>query len=179
MGMYIIESGLIRTYYTSPAGREITLAYWKPNNFVGGPDVFGQSEHVWSGVAVETSTVMFIKGEDLRALMADIPQLAISVVEALVFKGKCFSSLIQMLGTRSVAERLSQLLLMLIDMHGERDSSGGIAIQRQFTHEDLANMVGASRQWVTTALDRLQRDGVVLIRKRQVVVLRPDALTGR
>jgi len=179
LGIYIIESGLIRTYYTSPSGREITLAYWKPDNFVGGPDVFGESVHVWSGVAVKASTVMFIKGDDLRVLMGDIPQLAIGVVEALVFKGKCFSSLIQMLGTRSVAERLAQLLLMLIDMYGEPDASGGIAIQRQFTHEDLANMVGASRQWVTTALDRLQRSGVVQIRKRQVVVLRPEVLAGR
>lgn len=178
-GTYIVESGLIRTFYTSPTGREITLAYWPPDNLVGGPDVFGESIHMWSGMAVKTSNLIAIKGEDLRALMKEIPHLAIGVVEALVYKGKCFSSLIQMLGTRSVSERLAQLLLMLVEMHGERDDTGGIAIQRQFTHQDLAHMVGASRQWVTTTLDRLQRQGVVHIRKRQVVVLQPDILAGR
>jgi CRP-like cAMP-binding protein len=178
-GIYIIESGLIRTFYTSPSGREITLAYWQPGNFVGGPDVFGESAHMWSGIAVKTSTLTTINGADLRILMEELPQLAIAIVEALVFKGKYFSSLIQMLGTRSVSERLAQLLLMLVDVHGEPDTMGGFAIQRQFTHEDLANMVGASRQWVTTTLDRLQSQGIVHIRKRQVVVLRPDMLAGR
>jgi CRP-like cAMP-binding protein len=178
-GIYIIESGIVRTFYTSPTGREITLAYWQPGNFVGGPDVFGGSLHMWSGIVVKTSNLLFMKGDDLRTLIEEIPLLGIGIVEALVFKGRCFSSLIQMLGTRSVAERLAQLLLMLIDSYGETDEIGGIAIQRQFTHEDLAHMVGASRQWVTTTLDRLQRQGVVQIRKRQVVVLRPDILAGR
>jgi CRP-like cAMP-binding protein len=40
-GIYLIESGRIRVFYTSPQGREITLAYWLPGNFVGGPEVNG------------------------------------------------------------------------------------------------------------------------------------------
>ena len=39
-GIYLIESGRIRVFYTSPLGREITLAYWRAGNFVGGPEVF-------------------------------------------------------------------------------------------------------------------------------------------
>jgi len=177
-GICIIESGLFRTFYSSPSGREITLAYWQPGNFVGGPDVFGNSIHMWSGMAVRQTELIAIKGRDLRKLMGEIPQLGIGIAEALVYKGQCFSSLVQMLGTRSVSERLAQLLLILIDAHGESDKSGGIAVTRQFTHEDLANMVGASRQWVTTTLDRLQDQGIIRIRKRQVVVMRPDLLLG-
>jgi len=40
-GIYLIESGRIRVFYNAPSGREITLAYWYPGNFVGGPDIFG------------------------------------------------------------------------------------------------------------------------------------------
>jgi CRP-like cAMP-binding protein len=178
-GIFLIETGLIRTFYNSPSGREITLAYWQPGNFVGGPDVFGDSIHMWSGMAVDQTEVIKLRGKDLRNLMVKIPELGIGIAEALVFKGKCFSSLVQMLGTKSVSERLAQLLLMLIDLYGEPDADGGIAIMPQFTHEDLANMVGASRQWVTTTLDRLQSQGIVRIRKRQVVVLKPDLLAPR
>lgn len=175
-GIFLIESGLIRTYYSSPSGREITLSYWQPGNFVGGPDVFGDSIHMWSGVAVDNTEVFGLRGKVLRELMTRIPELGIGITEALVFKGKCFSSLVQMLGTRSVSERLAQLLLMLTDLYGEPDESGGIAIASQFTHEDLSHMVGASRQWVTITLDRLQKSGIVKIRKRQVVILKPDLL---
>ena len=39
-GIWLIESGRIRAFYTPPLGREITLAYWHVGNFVGGPEVF-------------------------------------------------------------------------------------------------------------------------------------------
>jgi len=174
-GIYIIQSGLIRTYYTAPSGREITLAYWRAGSFVGGPDVFGGSIHMWSGMAMPKTRVFAFKGDVLRDLMLRYPGLAVGLVDGLVYKGRCFSSLIQILGTRSVAERLSQILLALCAHYG-RPEEGGTTIDARFTHEDLAHMVGASRQWVTTTLDRLQKEHIVRIRKRQIVVLRPDLL---
>jgi CRP-like cAMP-binding protein len=177
-GIYIIQSGVVRTYYTSPAGREITLAYWQPGNFVGGPDVFEDCIHMWSGIAVRDTEVYHLRGPDLRELMAQIPDLALGMVEALVYKGRCFSSLVQLLGTRSVSGRLSQVLLALCDNYGVPEGNG-VAIDVHLTHEDLAHMVGASRQWVTTTLDRLQKKDIVRIRKRKLVILRPDLLRAQ
>lgn len=45
-GVWIVESGRMRSYYTGPSGREITLAYWTPGHFVGGPEVFGGGLHI-------------------------------------------------------------------------------------------------------------------------------------
>lgn len=177
-GIYVIQSGVVRTYYTSPAGREITLAYWQPGNFVGGPDVFEDCIHMWSGITVRDTEVYHLRGKDLRELMAQIPDLALGMVEALVYKGRCFSSLVQLLGTRSVSGRLSQVLLALCDNYGIPEGDG-VVIDVHLTHEDLAHMVGASRQWVTTTLDRLQKKGIVRIRKRQLVILRPDLLRAQ
>jgi CRP-like cAMP-binding protein len=96
-------------------------------------------------------------------------------VEALEFKGKCLSAMVQMLGTRSVSERLAMLLCNLADLHGvpERD---GIAIGPPFTHEAFAQMIGASRQWVTITLDRFQAEGVIRVGRCRTVLLRPDVL---
>lgn len=177
-GIFLIQSGVVRTYYTSPAGREITLAYWQPGNFVGGPDVFEDCIHMWSGITVRDTEVYHLRGRDLRELMAQIPDLALGMVEALVYKGRCFSSLVQLLGTRSVSGRLSQVLLALCDNYGIPQGNG-VVIDVHLTHEDLAHMVGASRQWVTTTLDRLQKKGIVRIRKRKLVILRPDLLRAQ
>src|SRR6201998_2320212 len=49
-GIYLIESGRIRVFYTSPLGREITLAYWRAGNFVGGPEVFDTGVQQWAVV---------------------------------------------------------------------------------------------------------------------------------
>ena len=168
-GIYLIESGRVRVFYTSPAGREVTLAYWHPGNFVGGPEVFGRSPHVWSGVAAADTVVLHLRPETLRALIVEMPQLAIGVIESLSFKGKCYSAMAQMLGTRSVLERLAHLILHLADLHGvERDSS--IVIEVPFTHAELAHLVGGTRQWIAIGLRRLIEMGVLSRRDSLLVV---------
>jgi CRP-like cAMP-binding protein len=99
-GMFVILSGEVKTYYTGPSGREITLAYWAPGNFVGGPEIFGGGFHMWSGRAMRATEVLHVRGRELRRLMTEIPNLAIGLVEALEHKGKCYSTMIHMLGTR-------------------------------------------------------------------------------
>src|SRR5712671_8069140 len=123
-GIYLIETGRIRVFYTAPSGRAITLAYWHPGNFVGGPEVFGSGVHLWSGVASTNSSVVLVPGKTLRTLVTQIPSLAIGLIEGLSFKGKCYSALAQMLGTRSVTERLAHLLLHLADAYGVRTEQG-------------------------------------------------------
>lgn len=172
-GVFIIETGLIRTFYASPSGREITLAYWKPGNIVGTPTVLGTEAYMWSGVAAEETCVLAFSGNDLHNLMRKIPSLAIGMVEALEFKGKCLSALVQMLGTRDVSERLAMLLNNLGETHGARDKSG-VAIGSPFTHEVFAQMVGASRQWVTITLDRFQREGMIRVGRRKTVLLKQE-----
>jgi CRP/FNR family transcriptional regulator, cyclic AMP receptor protein len=174
-GIYLIETGRIRVFYMAPSGREITLAYWHPGNFVGGPEIFGGGVHQWSGIAVANSSVVHFAGRTMRTLVQQIPNLAIGLIEGLTFKGKCYSALAQMLGTRSVTERLAHLLLHLVDAYGVKDPEG-ILIGAAFTHADLAHMVGATRQWVTISLKRLHEQGVVTSRKSRIVVRRPDAL---
>jgi len=174
-GIYLVESGRIRVFYMAPSGREITLAYWNPGNFVGGPEIFGSGPHMWSGVAAANSSVVQIPGKTLRALVMQIPSLAVGLIEGLTFKGKCYSGLAQMLGTRSITERLAHLLLHLVDIYGVEDRDG-ILIGATFTHADLAHMVGATRQWITISLKRLQDQGVVACHKSRIVVRRLDAL---
>lgn len=174
-GIFIILSGQVRTFYSGPSGREITLAYWSPGNFVGGPEMFGASQHVWSGQAVRHTQALHLRGGALRRLMERMPRLAVALVEALVAKGKAYSALIHMLGTRSAAERLAQLLLLMAALNGRRTPTG-IVIGRTLTQEELAKMVGSTRQWVTTSLDRFREQGFIAIMPNKIVITDEDAL---
>lgn len=174
-GIFLVESGRVRVFYTSPQAREITLAYWHAGNFVGGPEVFEDGVHQWSGVASTNCCVVHLPGKELRALATTVPNLAIGLIEGLSFKGKCYSALAQMLGTRSIIQRLAHLLLHLMDLYGVADPEGTL-IAAAFTHADLAHMVGATRQWVTISLKRMQDKQTVLTRRSQIVVCRRDVL---
>jgi CRP/FNR family cyclic AMP-dependent transcriptional regulator len=137
--------------------------------------VFGTGLHSWSGIASSNSTVLHLPGNALRQLVTQIPTLAIGVIEGLSFKGKCYSALAQMLGTRSITERLAHLLLHLADLYGVPEENGTV-IAATFTHADLAHMVGATRQWITISLKRLSDQKIIQTRRSQIVIQRPDVL---
>jgi CRP-like cAMP-binding protein len=124
---------------------------------------------MWSGQAVCLTKVLHMHGAELRRLVGRLPQLGIALIEALIHKGKCFSTLIQMLGTRSATERLAQLLLMMADLDGRRWPEG-IVIGRSHTQEDLAKMVGATRQWVSATLERFRDEGMVDVSPSRILI---------
>lgn len=174
-GVFVIESGILRTFYVAPNGRELTFMYWQPGNLVGTPEVLGQSVYRWSGVATVPTEVLAFKSSTLRSLILQMPALSLGIIEALEFKGKCFSVVIQMLGTMNVAERLGQALRTVAYIHGEH-TRDGIVLGAPFTHEALATLVGASRQWVTTELHNMEKKAILRIGRRGIVITRPDLL---
>lgn len=174
-GIWIVTSGRVRTFYTGPSGREITLAYWTKGHFVGGPEVFGRGWHIWSADGQEDAELLFLSGETLLTLVREIPEIAIGIIDGLVAKGKCYSALIQMLGTRSVSERLEQLLLILADTRG-RVVGDHVIIDRSITYEQIAAIVGATRQWVTQSLDKLDKAGVLSITRKEIEIHDLDRL---
>ena len=175
-GIYLIESGRIKVFYTAPSGREITLAYWHSGNFVGGPEVFRQGLHVWSGEAAVNSAVLHLPGDVLRRMAMTIPALAIGIIEGLSFKGQCYSALAQMLGTRSPTERLAQLLLHLMNLYGVEEQDGTL-IAASFTHADLAHMTGVTRQSVTISLKKFTELGILHARGSNLVISNPELLS--
>ncbi|MEM6635816.1 MAG: Crp/Fnr family transcriptional regulator [Pseudomonadota bacterium] len=174
-GVWIIEAGRARTFYTGPSGREITLAYWTQGHFIGGPEVFGRGRHVWSADALEDCEMLFLSGTNLRKLVREVPDIAVAVIHGLIAKGKCYSALIQMLGTRSISERLRQFLLILADAEGRREGSK-IVIDRTITYEQIASIVGATRQWVTQSFDKFRSEGLLEINRSEIIIHRISAL---
>ena len=178
-GIFLIETGVVRSYYTAPSGREITLAYWTPAHFVGGPEMFRGGLHIWSGTAAEDCSLLYLSGVNIRRLVERLPQFAICLIEGLVAKSKCYSALVQMLGTRSATERLAQLLVILGEIYGKPENHLGanrLVVQRKVTHDQLATIVGVTRQWITTTLDRFQKKGIIWVGRQTIVIERPDLL---
>ncbi|HXW48805.1 MAG TPA: Crp/Fnr family transcriptional regulator [Xanthobacteraceae bacterium] len=174
-GIFVLRTGIVRSFYVSPSGREITLANWKPGNFVGGPEIFGSGLHVWSGIAVEAGEAIRLSGPAVRQLTTEIPNFAVGLVDGLAFKGKCYSALLQMLGTRSILERLAHLLFNLAEEQGSR-TPDGILIEHAPTHEELAAMVGATRQWISMTMERFRASGLIDVNRRRIIFLRLAAL---
>jgi CRP/FNR family cyclic AMP-dependent transcriptional regulator len=168
-GIYFIDEGRVRTFYLAPSGREVSLAYWFPGNFVGGPDMFGSEPHVWSSIAVHRTVATFLPGGALRALALDHAPIAVALLDALAFKARCYAALAQMVGTRSSTERLERLIAYLAATYGMKDEDG-IMIGVSLTHAELASLIGSTRQWVTIQLARLQKQSALRYNRGIIVV---------
>lgn len=169
-GVWVITAGRVRTFYVGESGREMTLAYWTPGHFVGGPEVFGGGRHVWSADAATDCTLLFLPGAALRALVLERPPIALAIIDGLVSKGKCYSALVQMFGTKSISERLTLLLTALADADGGACEVGERVIDREITQEQLAMMVGATRQWVSVSMKRMEEQGLLSVTRRRITL---------
>jgi CRP/FNR family cyclic AMP-dependent transcriptional regulator len=81
----------------------------------------------------------------------------------------------QILGTRSVIERLAQYLLNLSELYGISEG-GAIVINHKVTHDQIAAMVGSTRQWVTMMLKRFQTKRIIAIEGSVIRIKRVDLL---
>ena len=173
---HLVRSGVVRTYYVAPTGREITIAYWPAGTLVGGPNVFHETRpHVWSAQAGTDVVTESITGRDLEELSMSIPTLARYLIETLTFKLHWVSLLLQTFGTQSVRSRLAQLLLQLGEHYGVKTGDGTL-IAHHFSHDELARMVGATRPWVTIAIRNFKKEAIIACIGRQIVLLDQRAL---
>lgn len=152
-GVFLIESGVVRSLYLSEDGRELTLGYWSAGHYVGAPQMFGGGLYAWTSVAVAPTRCLWLPGAPLRALSRQRPELALALLDALVHKSQCYCALLQLLATHSMRVRLARLLAML----AARDPQAGI----ELSHGQLASMIGSTRQWVSQTMARFAADGLV------------------
>jgi CRP-like cAMP-binding protein len=152
-GIHLIEAGVVKSYYVSEDGRELTLGFWTHGHYVGAPQVFGGGRHAWTSVAVARTQCVELPGPELRALTARHPDLALALIDAMVHKMQCYCALLQLLATHSMRVRLARLLAMLAAREG-----GAV---RGLSHGELASMIGSTRQWVSLTLARFQDEGLL------------------
>jgi len=166
---YIIESGAVRTYYVADSGREITLGHWSQGDLVGGPSVFGGGYHVWSAVATKPSQILAITGPELQDFAALHAHVYPWIVDVLSFKLRWLSILFQIHGTEHAQQRLIKLMIMLGDFFGI-PGPDGIVIEPRISQQDLATLLGVSRQWTNRTLTHLRNIGFVTMRDRRFVI---------
>lgn len=170
-GIYLIERGLVRSFYLSEDGRELTLGFWTAGHYVGAPQLFGGGQHAWTSAATSTTSCLWLPGRQLRELAGQRPDLALALMDALVHKSECYCALLQLLATHSMRVRLARLLAMLAAREDGADTG--------LSHGQLASMIGSTRQWVSLTLARFEADGLIAKQADGTVqVLAPDRLAA-
>jgi len=168
-GLYLIEQGTVESIYRGSSGRELTLAFWSEGDFVGAPCVLGTHPNEWAARAVERVSTIQLDAGTLKRLIASSPDFALALVECLGFKGRCYSKLAQAIATHNVESRIASMLITLAETLGIRD--GNHFVVGKVKHQELANMVGATRQSISLVLRHLQEQRIIEVEPTRIVLL--------
>lgn len=159
--VYFLESGRVKIYHLSPTGKEILLWFCFPGEIFGLAEVcHGGGRQVYAEIC-GPSQVLSVRQDDFKTFLATHPSGALLVNEVLACRLRNLGNIIQGLVASDVNERVAQLLVRLAATHGQKTQNGDVTLDIRLTHQEMANMIGTTRQSVTSALNLLRRRGVL------------------
>jgi CRP-like cAMP-binding protein len=110
--------------------------------------------------------------------MGQRPDVALHVTKLVGFRRRRIENRLRNILFRSNRERMVGLLLELLDSHGQSRADGSWEIRLPLSHQDLANLIGSTRETVTVTLGQLQRDRLIRVERRHLLVLNRQRLAA-
>jgi len=163
---YLINSGKVKVFLDDDQGKEIVLSILGPGEYFGEMSLIDDEARSAGVMVLEDSHLTVISRLNFRNCLAKYPDIATRVMFGLVRRLRDANKKIGSLALMDVYGRVANALLQLAS---KRD--GELIVEGKLTHQDIANMVGASREMVTRILRDLVAGGYISIDKSKGIVL--------
>lgn len=176
-GMFVIVSGSVRAFRMNSDGREQVLHVERAGATLAEVPVFDDGPYPATASAEEDTVLIFIHKRDFRQFLLAHPHLALTALKIMAGRLRRHAELVESLSLREVGQRLAQLFLSEAADRG-RLKAGRTEIALQLSHQQLAARVGSVREVVTRALARLQKEGLIILDGRTLVIVDRDRLAS-
>ncbi len=159
--VYLVKSGRVRLMRQGRGNHRSLLAVLRKGDLFG--ELLRSEDAAMEELAVASgpTQVWSIGNRDFRALIETRPGLAVDIIRAMNERLRTMRRRLLGLTIREVPARLAEILLMLGEAHGERCPHGGEVDLKVVTQQDLADLLGASRSFVSTLINDLKRDSLL------------------
>jgi len=158
--LFVSLSGYFKAVTNGSDGKEMLLSVMGPGEVLGELSVLDGQPRSASVIAIEAGELACIERPALLALMASSPSLAIGLIEVLARRVRSLTKRFETLSCQEVPERLAQALLQLAEKHGQTAGSR-VRIPVRLSQQDLASMVGATRESVNKQLRKWTSAGML------------------
>jgi len=170
-----VAKGAVRVSSVSLSGKQITLTYVEPGVWFGDISLFDGLPRTHDANAHGATTLLVVRKPDFKELLAQHVELYDALLRLNCRRLRLMFDVVEDLNTRPLASRLAKQIILLARSYGIHDGEE-IRIGLQLAQEDLAQMLGASRQRVNQELKGFEREGAVRIEPTRLVVLSKDKL---
>jgi CRP-like cAMP-binding protein len=165
----LLARGRVRLYHLTNEGKQAILAIMDPGEMFGELSLMEDGSRDEFAEAMEKTTVILVPREEVQSLMAEYPDVALGVTRLMGFRRQRIERRLKSLLFKSNRERLVHLLVELSAKYGQQ-TEDGVQIGIKLSHQELANIIGSTRETVTVLLGELQTEGSLLIRRRQLII---------
>ncbi|HUZ84605.1 MAG TPA: Crp/Fnr family transcriptional regulator [Gaiellales bacterium] len=173
--VYVVESGRVRLYRSASDGRQLTLALVDAGMLFGEVAAAGRATYDCYAEALDDCSLRMLRLSDLEVVTVRHPQVALNLLRSVCERLRRAEDQLESIAFHPVGSRLAAQLLELMERYG-RVTPAGIRVDRRFTHVQLAEMIGTSRETLTKVINELRAAGAVDVRDRMLWVLDVDRL---
>ncbi|MGP4077782.1 Crp/Fnr family transcriptional regulator [Halobacillus sp. K22] len=168
--LFLLKKGQVRLYRMNEEGKQFTLDILVDGNIFGETSTVSLTDDQTYAEAMTDTYICTLSHRDYEEFIKKNPHVALKLIDILSSRLKDFYSLSEKIALSDVKHRLLYLLLMLSQKTGRRKQNWQ-TIEMKLTHQDLANMIGTTRETTSAMMSELKKDGFI----RKVRFLAIDA----
>lgn len=164
---YIILTGKVKVYLSDEKGKEVLLNMGGPGEYFGELAIIDDAPRSASVMTLEPCQMAVVSKAGFERCLAEHPGFALGLIRTLVKRVRSLTDQVKGLALLDVYGRVAHTLLNLAT-----EQQGELVIEQRLTHQEIANMVGASREMVSRILKDLSTGGYIRIEDRKMVIPR-------
>jgi CRP/FNR family cyclic AMP-dependent transcriptional regulator len=166
--LFLVISGRVQLYRTTPDGRRFAIATLEPGSIFGEESLLGGHGPNTYAVGLEPGSVWAMPGQRAREISSSNPLFGFGLMQAMGQRVVEAENRLEQMAYSTIASRLAALLLEL------RADSGDNTIE--VTHQELADMLGTWRETISKTLQEFRRRGLIASGRRRLTLLDEEGL---
>lgn len=166
-GVFLIKSGKAKIYKTGAYGKDQIFYIYKNGDLFGYHALLCNESYEESCEAIEDCEILFVNKYDFRLLLTKIPQIQSLIIQNISHEFGVLVNTITILAQKNLRERLALYLVILNERYQE---NGRSRTQIVLSREDLANIIGTTRESLGRLLKEFREDKLIRIDKRAIEV---------
>lgn len=175
--IFFIQGGRIKCSKVSRDGKELTLTYVAAGEFFGELCVLDGQPREEMAEAMKNSIITVLPRECIRTLLQTDPAISFRFLRVIGERRKEMETKIEHLVFRDVHSKLASLLLELGREYG-KETEDGLQIDQKITHQEMANLIGSTRETISLTLSAFKRKELVQLFGRTVVLTDLEGLSA-
>lgn len=168
-GVLLVAQGRVKICHATPDGKQSIIGFIDTGEIFGELALLGNEPRGEYVEATEKTTLVLMPKQALMQTIEKYPSLVFGVTKLIGARRKRVEKRLRNLLFRSNRERVIHLLLELCEKYGHRTEEG-ISLNIRLSHQEMACLIGSTRETVTVVLGQLQKENLLKISRRRVTI---------